>query len=80
MPSHVFYDEIYGLPIGLTIGTEAYTDRVDLRSAVESRATKELAKRWSGATMVVPTLTLTPGQPTRAPFNATAVNAAMSAA
>ena len=40
----VFYDELYSLPTGLTIRTEAYTDRVDLRSAEESAATKSLAK------------------------------------
>jgi len=44
LASQTFYDEIYSLPTGLTIGTEAYTNRVDLRSAEEPRATKDLAK------------------------------------
>lgn len=44
LASQTFYDEIYSLPTGLIIGTEAYTNRVDLRSAEEPRATKDLAK------------------------------------
>jgi len=44
LAAQVFYDELYSLPTGLTIRTEAYTDRVDLRSAEESPAAKSLAK------------------------------------
>ena len=38
LASQIFYDEIYSLPTGLAIRAEAYTDRVDLRSAGESPA------------------------------------------
>src|SRR5258708_8283587 len=40
----VFYNKLSSLPTSLTIRTEAYTDRVDLRSAEESAATKSPAK------------------------------------
>jgi ParB family transcriptional regulator, chromosome partitioning protein len=45
LASQVFYEQLHSLPTGLTIRTEAYTDRVDLRSAEESPAAKSLAKQ-----------------------------------
>jgi ParB family chromosome partitioning protein len=45
LASQVFYEQLYSLPTGLTIRTEAYTDRVDLRSAEESPAAKSLSKQ-----------------------------------
>jgi ParB family chromosome partitioning protein len=45
LASQVFYEQLYSLPTGLTIRTEAYTDRVDLRSVEESPAAKSLSKQ-----------------------------------
>jgi ParB family transcriptional regulator, chromosome partitioning protein len=45
LASQVFYEQFYSLPTALTVRSEAYTDRIDLRSAAESSATKALAKQ-----------------------------------
>ena len=36
--AQIFYEPMYGLPSSLTVRTDAYTERVDLRSASESQA------------------------------------------
>jgi hypothetical protein len=38
--AQIFYEPMYGLPSSLTIRTDAYTERVDLRSASEAQAAK----------------------------------------
>src|SRR5258708_18871705 len=45
---------MYGLPSSLTVRTDAYSDRVDLRSASESRAGKVLAKQTHDARQLLP--------------------------
>jgi ParB family transcriptional regulator, chromosome partitioning protein len=45
LASQVFYEQFYSLPTALTGRSEAYTDRIDLRSAAESSAAKALAKQ-----------------------------------
>jgi hypothetical protein len=43
LAAQVFYEPMYGLASSLTVRTDAYSDRVDLRSASESRAAEVLA-------------------------------------
>jgi hypothetical protein len=44
LAAQVFYEQFYSLPIALTIRSETYTDRVDLRSAAESSAAISLTR------------------------------------
>jgi ParB family transcriptional regulator, chromosome partitioning protein len=52
--AQIFYEPMYGLPSSLTIRTDAYTERVDLRSASESQAAKALAKQTHDVRQLLP--------------------------
>jgi ParB family transcriptional regulator, chromosome partitioning protein len=52
--AQIFYEPMYGLPSSLTVRTDAYTERVDLRSASESQAAKALAKRTHDVRQLLP--------------------------
>jgi ParB family chromosome partitioning protein len=54
LAAQIFYEPIYGLPSSLTVRTDAYSDRVDLRSASESRAAKALAKQTHDVRQLLP--------------------------
>ncbi len=52
--AQIFYEPMYGLPSSLTVRTDAYTERVDLRSASESQAAKALAKQTHDVRQLLP--------------------------
>ena len=52
--AQIFYEPMYGLPSSLTVRTDAYTERVDLRSASESQAAKALGKRTHDVRQLLP--------------------------
>jgi hypothetical protein len=52
--AQIFYEPIYGLPSSLTVRTDAYAERVDLRSASESQAANALAKRTHDLRQLLP--------------------------
>jgi ParB family transcriptional regulator, chromosome partitioning protein len=54
LAAQIFYEPMYGLPSSLTVRTDAYSDRVDLRSASGSRAAKALAKQTHDARQLLP--------------------------
>ena len=50
----IFYEPMYGLPSSLTVRTDAYTERVDVRSASESQAAITLAKQTHDVRQLLP--------------------------
>ena len=54
LAAQIFYQPMYGLPSSLTVRTDAYSDRVDLRSASESQAAKALAKQTHDVRQLLP--------------------------
>jgi hypothetical protein len=54
LAAQIFYEPMYGLPSSLTVRTDAYSDRVDLRSASESQAAKALAKQTHDVRQLLP--------------------------
>ena len=52
--AQIFYEPMYGLPSSLTVRTDAYTERVDLRSASESQAAITLAKQTHDVRQLLP--------------------------
>ena len=52
--AQIFYEPMYGLPSSLTVRTDAYIERVDLRSASESQAAKALAKQTHDVRQLLP--------------------------
>jgi ParB family chromosome partitioning protein len=52
--AQIFYEPMYGLPSSLTVRTDAYTERVHLRSASESQAVKALAKQSAEVRKLLP--------------------------
>jgi ParB family chromosome partitioning protein len=54
LAAQIFYEPMYGLPSLLTVRTDAYSDRVDLRSASESQAAKALAKQTHDVRQLLP--------------------------
>jgi ParB family transcriptional regulator, chromosome partitioning protein len=54
LAAQVFYEPFHGLPSCLTLRTDSYTDRVDLRPAAESQAAKTLAKQTQDVRRTLP--------------------------
>jgi ParB family transcriptional regulator, chromosome partitioning protein len=54
LAAQIFYEPMYRLPSSLTVRTDAYSDRVDLRSASESQAAKALAKQTHDVRQLLP--------------------------
>ena len=53
--AQIFYEPMYGLSSTLTVRTDASSQRVDLRSAVDSQAAKALAKQTAEVRQLLPT-------------------------